>query len=407
MSKVVCPYCFESFDSSTVLFRCSNLASCKTDADPKLIEFWGPTELVTPSFKAPRRLFGGTPDSAKCPACGSLSHWYICPSCHNQIPRHMVKERGHIISIIGAKGSGKTNYLAVMINELMQKGYCLGDIGIVASNIANGPVRPSRSGLLRPNNTQTRYDEDFYEFVYNKSKCPPPTDIKDTVRNKTPLIYELNQKGKKPIYLVLYDTAGENFFDTRNIAANVKYLQHSDACIFVLDTEAIPYVSDRIHRGIQQDKQYPPLRYDTILANIIAYFDGVDSHIKMNHFNKPLALVFSKIDFVVNNEELFLDTAIEGMSFEKNSSFLDGDGVNFSEIDSVSDGIRGALHSWHEDNFINNIENHYNTIHYFGISALGSKPKDGTTITNLRPYRVLDPIVWILDKIGYKLPSKK
>ena len=99
--------------------------------------------------------------------------------------------------------------------------------------------------------------------------------------------------------------------------------------------------------------------------------------------------------------------AIEGMSIEKNSSFLDGDGVNIPDIDSVSDGIRGALHSWHEDNFINNIENHYNNVHYFGISALGSKPKDGTTITNLRPYRVLDPIVWILDKIGYKLPLKK
>ena len=402
MSKVVCPYCFDSFDSSEVMFRCSNLIECPVAEDKKLTDFWGPCDHVTPSFKAPRRFWGGAPDSAKCPQCGRLSRLYICPHCHNQLPRAMVKERGYIISIIGAKGSGKTNYIAVMLNELMQRVSCLGDIGIVAWNTANGPMRKSR----RPNNTQARYEEDFYHWVYEQSLCPPPTDVNAKVNNQTPLIYEVNQERKKPLFLVLYDTAGENFFSTRTIAMNAQFLQHSDACIFLLDTEAIPYVYERIHQGTQKGRGLPSLRYDTILANIISFFDGVDNQLRKKHFSIPMALVFSKIDHVVNNEQLFLDTAIEGMSMEKNSSFLDGEGVNFPDIDSVSDGIRGVLHSWHEDNFINNIENHYKNVHYFGVSALGNNPK-GRVITNLRPYRVLDPLVWILDQIGFDLPINK
>ena len=120
-----------------------------------------------------------------------------------------------------------------------------------------------------------------------------------------------------------------------------------------------------------------------------------------------MALVFSKIDAILHNEQLFRNTSIPGMSMERNSSFLDGSGVNLADIDSISDGLRAGLNSWGEQNFINSMENHYHNVKYFGISALGGVPDKTGNINNLRPYRVLDPLVWILHQFKYSLPIVK
>lgn len=394
MSEVVCPYCFESFKPKEVLFRCSNLTGCKTSKDATLSAFWGSDQVETPCFNGASQWWRiGAPESANCPNCNHTSYWVACPHCHNRIPKQMVRSKGYIISIIGARSSGKTNYITTLIHELMQRSESLGNIGVVASNVANRPEY----------NTQARYQRDFFDSVYKRGKCPPQTSINDP-RSRIPLIYEISQRGKTPLYLVLYDTAGENFADPRNIAANVKFLTQSDACIFLLDTFAIPQVHDRLKNKLNLPDI--ELKFDTIVDNVISFFEEGSDSIKKKQYKKPMALVLSKIDAILTNEEAFRDNAIAGMTLERNSPFLDGSGVNLADIESVSESIRGALHGWGEDNFINNIENHYTKVRYFGMSALGSMPK-GEIIENLRPYRVLDPLVWILNEFKYSLPKSK
>lgn len=397
MSKIVCPYCFDTFERNEVMFRCSNESGCKKEVDLELNKFWGNAPYECPSFKPKFSfggLFGSMPEGAKCPQCGKKTYLVICPHCHNRIPKHMVKEKGYIISIIGARSSGKTIYITTLINELIHYGYCLGDIGVIASAVANEPE----------NNTQARYERDFFNIMYKKNKCPIQTDPNEP-KNRVPLIYELGQRGKSPIYLVFYDTAGENFADPKNIASNVKFLNQSDAVIFLLDTFSIPYVHDKLkaQMGLSDIK----LRYDKIISNLITHFEEGDTRIRDAQYKKPMALVFSKIDAILKNEELFQSTAIPGMSIERNSSFLDGGGVNLSDIDSISDGIRAGLYSWNERNFIIGMESHYKNVKYFGISALGGMPDKTGSINNLRPYRVLDPLVWILHQFKYSLPIVK
>lgn len=401
MSKIVCPYCFDTFKRNEVMFRCSNESGCQKEKEKdyqKLCDFWGQNNVrrQSRSFK-PKfslgSLFGRMPDSAKCPDCGKQSYWVICPHCRNRIPKRMVKEKGYIISIIGAVNSGKTIYITTLINELFRYGHFLGNLGITASAVAS----------IDGYNTYKRYEEDFFDVVYKRSSLPGNTD-RNEVKNKIPLIYELGQQGKSPIYLVFYDTAGENFNDPKNIASNVKFLNQSDAVIFLLDTFSIPYVHNKLKAPMGLSDI--ALKYDKIISNLITHFDEGDRHIRDAHYKKPMALVFSKIDAILKNDELFQNTAIPGMSIERNSSFLDGSGVNLSDIDSISDGIRAGLNSWNEQNFINIMENHYKNVKYFGISALGGMP-DKQSIVNLRPYRVLDPLVWILHQFKYSLPIVK
>ena len=395
MSKVVCPYCFEKFENTEVEFRCNN-PGCKKEKDEKLSKFWEPNTQITGKAIIPSSgLFGikfSVPESAKCADCGKESYLMICPKCHNRIPKEMVKKKGYIISIIGAKSSGKTNYITTLINELFRQGRYLGNIGTIAANVAEKPEY----------NTQQRYEKDFFDTLYRKGKCPESTDVIDE-RNKIPLIYELRQKKGKAIYLVFYDTAGENFNNPNNIGPNVKFLNESDAVIFLFDTFAIPYVHDKL--GIKTPIELP---YNGIIANVLSYFTNfTSSEIRRAHFNKPMALVFSKIDAVLANEEMFADTSFSELSMEKNSSFISGNGVSLSEFQSISESLKAVLSEWNETNFVDTISNAYKNAKFFGISSLGGQPDSSNNIKKVRPYRVLDPLVWILSELKFPLPINK
>lgn len=167
MSTIVCPYCFEKFSSSDVMFRCSNENCVKAD-DPELHKFWGKVQMELPAVK-PKfsfgSLFGSMPESAKCHSCDRTTFNVICPHCHNRLPKEMVRNRGYIISIIGARSSGKTNYITTLINELQHKGWMLGNISMMASAIS---TRPEYA-------TGERYKRDFYDVMYNKQRLPAAT----------------------------------------------------------------------------------------------------------------------------------------------------------------------------------------------------------------------------------------
>ena len=105
--------------------------------------------------------------------------------------------------------------------------------------------------------------------------------------------------------------------------------------------------------------------------------------------------------------EIIADTSIAGMSMESNSSFLSGSGVSLSEFDSISNSLQGALMAWDESNFVSTIRNNYKNAKYFGISALGGQPDTANKIQKVRPYRVLDPLVWILSQFKYSLQINK
>lgn len=400
MSYRVCPYCFETFKRSEVMFRCTNEKGCNKEDDSVMHKFWGSTQMELPAIK-PKFSLGSLidkmPESAECQACGNKSYTMICPHCHNIIPKDMVEHKGYIISIIGARSSGKTIYIATLINQLKKYGkYLDKEFGIIEKNVANRPEY----------NTEKRYETDFYNVVFKDNRLPKQTQISD-IQNRYPLIYKLTQKNKPPLYLVFYDTAGENFVDPKNIASNVKFLDHSDAILFLMDTFSIPYVHDKLKLSMELPEI--ELKFDKILANLITHIDESENKIRDAFYNKPMALVFSKIDAIIKNEELFRDTSISGLNIERNSSFLDGSGINLADIDEVSNSIFTALdENWEQHNFTQNISNHFKNAKYFGISALGDMPDLSTqSIKNLRPYRVLDPLVWILLQFKYSLRIAK
>lgn len=95
------------------------------------------------------------------------------------------------------------------------------------------------------------------------------------------------------------------------------------------------------------------------------------------------------------------------MSIEQNSNFIYNEPVSLQELDTISDSLMNTLRMWDENNFVDNIKHFYKNAKYFGISALGSAPDSSNKIASVKPYRVLDPLVWLLHEFGFWLPLKK
>ena len=132
-------------------------------------KFWGQDRKMLPAIYNNQGWFArkmdSMPDSANCDKCGHTSYTVICPHCHNMIPKEMVEHKGYIISIIGARSSGKTNYITVLIDQLRKYGSKLGNLGILASTVADE----------RRDCTQVRYQTDFYDVLFKRGILPAQT----------------------------------------------------------------------------------------------------------------------------------------------------------------------------------------------------------------------------------------
>ena len=127
----------------------------------------------------------------------------FAPKCHNELPTFFHKADSHIISIIGARASGKTHYITVLIHELLNLGYKL-DISTIPQDV----------GEDRSQITSKRYQRDYKNPLFDGNKELPKTQ--KNAQDHYPLIYQIKsgQSGfnkSKALYLVFYDTAGENF----------------------------------------------------------------------------------------------------------------------------------------------------------------------------------------------------
>lgn len=423
--KILCPYCFEEFDNIDAMYQCDSEERnidgsyrCDRVTAPEYDQYWGANNLMI-RYVWPQksgffsRLKGPTLKSQKCPQCGYMSRRFVCPHCYNWIPEDMVKNGAEIISVIGSPSSGKTHYIVALIHQLMNCGFRL--------DLEVHPTQIYRDGH-KEESTQNRYIDLDRRLFRNKE-----------VLNKTredqidiPWIFHLvQQRTDKHIYLVFYDTAGEKFGDQNEIRKNAKYLKESSAVIVVLDTLAIKHVSDVLkEEGIEGGG-----RTEDGLSAIITSMNELGDDLSKD---KPVAFVLSKFDTVLDlSSKLGINTdEFKRGNTRINSSYVNSGIVDMEKINEISGAIEDVLSGeWNCDESLggsivefarrwgskknekrsfakfdkNDPENNYK---FFGVSALGGMPET-LADKKVEPYRVMDPLVWVLKKLGqFDIPSK-
>lgn len=368
--KRVCPYCLSRLRASAMAFRCVNPRPCLKPAKTKQVGVSSadsrPLSFV-PRWKQVEWLLGRR---VKC-SCGYPTTVEVCPRCDHDWPRNLEDTDNFIIAIVGAQGAGKSHYLAVLIHELMHR---------VAA-------RFHASLGAADDQTRDHYRKHYQQYLYDNHRRIPPT-----ARGRTePLIYHLafaRSVGiQRVVTLIFSDTAGEHFDDVRTMERHNRYLARASGILYLLDARQVAPATARLNREAASATTDPLDligRVDEIVRSkqSISVNDTIDI---------PVAVAISKLDLVRSlfqpGSALHVDSPHAG--------FFD-----LSDFQTVHDGVRKQLDQWIGPGLENFLNGRISTHGYFGVSALGHSPDaDGHFNEPLAPFRVEDPLLWLLYKL--------
>lgn len=412
--KILCPYCFTEFNNTEAMYQCTNKEYnargeelCPSVIDNAYNEHWK-TENV-PSKRCFRdgtpfksRIFSHseTIKQGKCPQCGSLSNHFVCPTCHNWLPTEMVQDGSEIISIIGSPSSGKTVYYTSLITVLKKFGYRIG-LATFAKDEAPSPDKRT-----------SKIYEEKRQMIFNDHILPDQTSVQG---KPIPLIFKVtsqkkstsnnNEQKGRSIYLVLYDTAGEIFDDMERMNDMAKYLKLSSGIILLVDPFSVNKLQTTLEAGgvtIPNSSKNATIGLDKLLGYM------AQGHAELGE--RPLAITFSKFDAVINGLRASnAPYSIDNVDLEVNSGFLKTGKYDPAETDMIDQQLRQICDEhWDLGSIFHDAQIGFtdNNIRMFAVSALGINPEGNLIPGDPKPYRVLDPLVWILMRMGgFDIPS--
>lgn len=373
----ICPYCFSKHDLGEVGFICENeVEKCENARTRAVIE-------VDEDGK------GQMIESAVCDKCGERTTTKVCPTCKEELPYSIGNYDNLIFSIIGAKEAGKSHYIAVLIDKIMN------EIGS-SFNCSLQAINDS---------TINRYRTDFYNPIFRQNEVIRVTrSAKTDASVKQPLIYTLTFKQSGSMFgglfksnknkisnvvtIAFFDTAGEDLDSEDTMKAVNRYIYNSSGIIFVLDPLQLEQVRDMLPGGTplpERNTEIEDLLSRT--ANLIRKANGIkiDKLIDI-----PVAVAFSKIDAV----ESLIDPS---SSINYTSKHISNGYFDLSDFEDVNGTMESLVRSWGGENFANQLSTNFKDYAYFGMTALGCNP-ESNKITKLRPHRVEDPFLWLLYK---------
>ncbi len=375
LQKHVCPYCFERYRLNQTPFRCASPASrCPPEPDEVRKDVWEDSAPMGKVLAAA----GSFQEQSRCPVCRQLSRKRLCPHCHMELPHTTGKFRNLIFAVIGAKESGKSHYLAVLIEQIRKQ------------------VGPALDLLLEPLNDHTirRYREQFYRPIYQRGQVIRGTVSALADRDvQMPLVYSLTFSGKDflgrrrikgVVTLVFFDTAGEDLNDSDTMATVNKYIYRSDGILLLLDPLQLTRVRDQLNGTPLPDRNTETSDIITRTTNLILSGREISPD---SMLSTPLAVAFSKFDAV---EQLV------GPQFQLVSTPNHLAGYDMADFDAINSEMQSLLAQWDGLTILHQVETRYKRFGFFGLSALGCNPHADKKIPHVLPRRVEDPFLWLL-----------
>ena len=362
MAKFVCPYCIRSYSKRNVLYVCPD---CGETAKPGLFE--------------------KEPIKCKKNGCGGLATQRKCPECDEVIPKMALETPNLPFSIVGVSNSGKTNYITVMLHEL-------------------GKSPGLRLALGAQNNRTRDHQNENYKRIY-EDHIPPESTAGGTRMPQIWYIKNLLRKSGNnvPTYtFTIFDGAGEDHENNLDRSSPVcRYIETSKAIILSLD----PLILSSIRKGGIVDER--TMRNSLAggvgeTKNAVDVVNSVASYIKAARgideskvLKIPVAVVLTKFDTILSHRSF-------GPLIQNSSLNVINGKVNMGEIQQVDEEIRYWLNQIGEEAFVNALMSNFKDFCFFGVSSYGAPPKDAATLCEqIRPHRVLDPILWLFKKAEF------
>jgi hypothetical protein len=389
-STAVCPFCFHRIDVSRLWYQClgRGSAECTKEVDEAPKKLTTSTLETYCSFPSP----DGVNGPAKCPKCGGRTNLRACPECHTALPSDFAESKSPMVGLVGAKNSGKTVLMTVLVKQLRDtigKRYSA-DIRLATDN------PDGHQGV-------SDYQANRETPLFKAGRLPPPTDALGTTtarKHSSPVLLRWRQEtagmmGRtsiKSTMLSFVDAAGEDL-NAVATAFTLQYLSVCDGLIVVLDPFALPGARAVLNLPDAAVKVGEDVPLD-VVANITEML-RVEHNLRKNRkISIPIAVVFSKID-------AFFPTLHRGNPLMTTAPALPA--YDSTDGEAVHEHMLALMHQWNAQDIDTHIRLNYSDFRYFGVSALGAEPdyENATVATGgVRPHRVEDPVLWLLSKTG-------
>lgn len=378
--RLACPYCYETFPEWQIEFRCSGRAGpdgkrCEPTPDPQRQNRFGTAGDELHTFRDFWHRYRSV-----CPESGAQTTIRVCPRCHSVLPVHFGRIRNQLIALVGARDSGKTVFMTVFMHEF---GHRLGD----------------RLGASIPgadDETRGSFARDYETRLYEGRQLPTPTlpVASERLGHRPPMVFKFKRQVRprtsgrtRQTLLSFFDTAGEDLITKASTELNGRYLEAADAIILILDPLQMAGGRRLAARAaLQQDSRLEDDPY-SVLQRITEMLQA--GH-RDRPVRKPLAVVFTKLDALWHEFP-------EGSPLKRPEPTCAG----CDEVDGldVHRHVQALLHDWDGRQIDQYLQHNYRCYQYFGVSALGAIPTPDRRVSGvIAPYRVGDPILWLLCK---------
>jgi len=381
-----CPSCFEQVPVDHYTWICKS-GKCVANPDPVASAYLGATVNSGPITEVKRPADAtrkwGPPTVAHCSQCGQAAS-EVCPICHYSLLPDWRLADVTTIAMNGARATGKSFYIAVAIHQLRQLLVHLR----TTVEFANDHTRDTYKKV---------YEAPLFEQL--GLIAPTPRSDTDNSYQREPMIFSIGMLKGRNRFIAMRDVAGEEMEKASAEAANLSFLRHADSVFFMFDPLAIPEIRDRLSDLLpQQLHQGGDPR--VVLGNFLRLLKGATPRV---------AIVVSKFDAMqalreVNDPEWKTIMSNPGAAFMRDSS-LDSGSYDHADGELLSLEIESLLHNLGASNFVLSLEQGAGgksiPHRFFAISALGAST-EGESLSKygISPFRILDPLKWILDARG-------
>ncbi|OKI01139.1 hypothetical protein A6A06_20090 [Streptomyces sp. CB02923] len=396
MTTVICPYCFHRAKAAHLPYRCLMKATgirggkpCDAARDDVWAEFMGPS--VPPALRmrgpvfAPPRGFGGLGGGSlpACPGCGATTPVRVCRRCHSDFPSDYCDQDSRIIALVGAKASGKSTYVSVLVNELR--------------NRVGGAYNASLAAM--GGDTQRR-DREMAEDLYDRLRLPEATRPAAMGFND-PLLYRLSLprrgalgEGSRHTALVFFDAAGEDLKSAEAMDRYTHYLSAADGIIMLVDPLQLGSVRDQMAAG-----EGPPLPAvetspQQIAADLASQLRTHGRGRQRGRVTTPMAVAVTKTDML--RPLLGPHSPLLHNASHSGGVLDDGDRL------TVHEEMRSLMEGWDSGALRRQLERDFAELSFFGLSALGAPPPAHAPAdapkSGPQPLRIEDPLLWLLGR---------
>lgn len=308
----------------------------------------------------------------------------VCPRCHHVLPVGIREFTVTCVAMAGARSTGKSLYVAVLIKQLEQLAERM--------NQTFGPLDESTRRTFAD-----VYESPLYEERGMMQGTPPSNTL--NAYQREPLIFNLGISSGRRHLLVLRDVAGEDLEAAGVESRRLEFFAHADGVFFMFDPLRVQEVRDQL-QGLLPEQARLGGDPKVVLGNVLALV-GAGS--------PKVAVILSKFDAMqalrsVQGTEWSAIMSNPGAAFLRDSpggarAYDDADG------ELLHEEVRSLLYKLDATTMITAVENPITgrqlTHRFFAVSALGDSP-NGEQLhrRGIAPFRTLDPLRWLLSGTG-------